>query len=160
MASRLVTDSLPADAVAPSTTSAGGPAEVASVPARPAVTVTSMVVGLTTVPLAATGGLLVGLRLAGSPMALPCPMDELFGLACPLCGVWRGTTGLLAGDGAVIAAQASAIAVSVTLGIGAALSLVGWARRRGLDPRLARVIAVAIGAALAVNWVVQLARVM
>lgn len=128
-------------------------------PVASSVTTTSMVVALTTLPLTVAGAGLVGLRLSGSALALPCPMDQFFGLACPLCGMWRGTTGLASGNVEVMANQASAIAVSVLLAAGAAVTAMAWARRRWPSARFARWFATAMTVALAVNWLVQLSRV-
>ena len=132
---------------------------VVSTVIAPPATTTSMVVALTTLPLTVTGAALVGVRLSGSSVALPCPMDQFFGLACPLCGMWRGTTGLASGNVEVIINQASAIAVSVLLAAGAGVTAIAWARRRWPSARFARWFATTMTLALAVNWVVQLSRV-
>lgn len=128
-------------------------------PSLPVPPASSMVVALSTVALTASGALLVGARLAGSQLSLPCPMDQYFGLACPACGMWRGATALARGDAAGITEQASAIAVGLMLAAGAAVSIGAWLRRRWPSARFSRWFAVAIGLALSVNWVVQLARV-
>lgn len=120
----------------------------------------AIVVATSSVALTGAGLGMVAARLAGSPLALPCPMDALFGLACPACGMWRGAIGLARWDAAVMAEQWSAIAVGAVLSLAALASGVAWARRRWLSGRSARLLAGALGVTMAINWVVQLSRVL
>lgn len=79
---------------------------------------------------------------------MPCPLNVMTGLDCPLCGATRATFALLRGD---IAAAADFNLLYVLLLPVVAVFAVAWIRRRDL-PRLVRsprFPAVALAAAVA-----------
>lgn len=118
-----------------------------------------IVTGLTTVSLSAVGGVMVGARLTGSPLVLPCPMDELFGLACPVCGTFRAGTALARGDLPVAGHQWTASSVVVLLSLGGLFTLYQWARRRWPSVRVSRWYLGLLTVALGANWAAQLVKV-
>lgn len=120
-------------------------------------TVSGVLAASLSVPFAVAGAGLVGLQLAGTGLAIPCPMNVLFGAACPFCGTSRAAVALVRGDGPALLAQAPAVAIVVAIGIMTLLVAVRWLRRRALPPPRAATAYLGIGGALLVaNWVWQL----
>lgn len=118
-----------------------------------------LVFGLTTVSLSVVGTMMVAARLTGSAIALPCPMDELFGLACPVCGTFRAGTALVRGGVPETIHQWTASSVVAFLAAGGLVTLSQWARRRWPSVRWARWNLGLLSVALLANWAAQLAKV-
>ncbi len=86
-------------------------------------------------------------------------MDDLFGLACPVCGCWRAATAMASGDVAGIADQWSAALVVGAVTIAASSSVLSGLRRRLPPVGFARTMLFAIAATMAINLIVQLVRI-
>ncbi len=118
-----------------------------------------IIAGLTTVSLSTVGAGMVGARLAGSSLVLPCPMDDLFGLACPVCGTFRAGTALARGQVPGTVDRWTATAVVVVLALGGLFTLSQWARRRWPSGRVSRWYLGVLGVVLLANWAAQLVKV-
>lgn len=118
-----------------------------------------MAVGLTAVSLSAVGAVMVGARLGGSSLVLPCPMDDLFGLACPVCGTFRAGTALARGQFPTTVDRWTATSVVVLLAVGGLVTVAQWTRRRWPSVRWSRWYLASLTVAMLANWAAQLVKV-
>lgn len=118
-----------------------------------------LVVGLTTVSLSVVGATMVAARVSGSALVLPCPMDDLFGLACPVCGTFRAGTAMARGQWPGALDQWTATSVVAVLAFGGLFSVAQWVRRRWPSARWSRWYLGTLFFALLTNWAAQLVKV-